>query len=416
MSGPREERSLPTGSEPSVDYARDDNSGRMRGQGPPSEEGGYRRRWARDDDEDKTGTIYRAPTRDAHVRNAHMVERRGKPAATWHARIGIRPPKRLRKQRLPPASICEKNMERQSQEMRVLAVDDSPISRKLIEYALKEKAYKVLYAKEGREAMKLFAEHPADLVITDWEMADMSGPELCRRIRAEFPAAYTYLLLLTSNSDKKSLAEGLAAGADDYLTKPFDRDELIARVGVGVRVVEMHRAIEANNKRLLVEARTEPLTRLPNRRAFEEWATKQVAGAMRHGYPISVILADLDSHKELGDRFGHAAGDAALKLFADVLRENTRVSDMSGHFGGNQFVLLVTHVEKDGVQVLLGRLRERLAAKKVDFKRASAPLTASFGVARSEEGKQTDLASLLAQADAALVEAKRVAQTSFALR
>jgi two-component system chemotaxis response regulator CheY len=301
-------------------------------------------------------------------------------------------------------------MEPLPQKIRVLAVDDSPISRKLIEYALTVDLYKVLFAKEGREAIELFTEHPADLVITDWEMADISGPELCRKIRGEFPAAYTYLLLLTSNSDKKSLAEGLAAGADDYLTKPFDRDELRARVGVGRRVIEMHREIEAKNRRLALEARTDPLTGLPNRRAVEEWAVKQVAGAVRHGYPIWVVLADLDSHKRVSDSFGHAAGDKMLRAFAEILNKNTRVSDLCGHFGGDQFIMVLSHVEKDNIQPVMARLREKIAARSLAFNGHATALTASFGVACSADCKPLELPALLQQADDALLDAKRAAR------
>ena len=293
-----------------------------------------------------------------------------------------------------------------SNPMRILAVDDSPISRKLIEYALAENPYEVLFAKDGREALEIFAQHAPDLVITDWHMDDCSGPELCRKIRGQFQEAYTYLVLLTSNTDKQSVAEGLAAGADDYLTKPFDRDELRARVGVGRRVIEMHRTIEANNKQLLLEARTDPLTGLPNRRAVDEWATKQIAGAARHGYPVWVALADLDLHKQFNDSFGHAAGDAMLRAFAEILKRTTRVSDMCGHIGGDQFVLVVTHVTKEGINTLVSRLRECSAAKSFSFNGATAPLKASFGVAGSEGDKSMQLTALLRQADAALLEAK----------
>jgi two-component system cell cycle response regulator len=296
--------------------------------------------------------------------------------------------------------------------LQVLVVDDSPISRKLLEYALAEDAYSVRFAKDGREAMDLFAKRPADVVITDWEMSDFSGLELCRKIRAEFPAAYTYLFLLTSNSDKKSLAAGLAAGADDYITKPFDADELRARVGVGRRVIEMQRTLEANNQRLEEQARTEPLTGLPNRRAIEEWATKRIAGAGRHGYQVSVILADLDSHKEIGDSFGHAASDAALKAFAEILKQNTRVSDMCGHWGGHQFVLLVSHVEKEGVLLFVDLLKTRIAVQNLDCNGVPSGLSVTFGVACSEHDKKPELASLLKKADAALIEAKRVLQGS----
>ena len=303
-------------------------------------------------------------------------------------------------------------MDQLSQEIRVLVVDDSRISRKLIEYAVTDHTYKVIFATEGREAMRLFAEHPFDLVITDWEMADISGPELCHKIRIEFPAAYTYLVLLTGNSDKKSVAEGLASGADDYLTKPFDADELRARMGVGRRVIEMRREIEVKNKKLAIEARTDPLTGLPNRRAIEEWALKQVAGAVRHGYPIRVVLADLDSLKPVNDSFGHAAGDAMLKTFAGILNKNTRVSDLCGHFGGDQFIMVLSHVEKEDIHVVTDRLREQMASCRFTFNGTAMALTANFGVAGSEDCKPLELFALLRQADAALLAAKGAALTS----
>lgn len=149
-------------------------------------------------------------------------------------------------------------METHDKGIRVLVVDDSPVSRKLA-----QTSYEVIFAKDGSDALRAFAGHPPDLVIVDWELPDISGPEMCRVVRSKFADAYTYIMLLTSNSDKKSIAEGLAAGADDYLTKPFDAEELRARVDVGRRVIEMQREIEAKTKALAREARTEPLTGLP---------------------------------------------------------------------------------------------------------------------------------------------------------
>jgi len=302
-------------------------------------------------------------------------------------------------------------MKQPYQEVRVLVVEDSPISRKLLEHALTTSPFNLVFAKNGTDALHLFAQRPYDLVITDWELPDVSGPELCRKLRSELSAAYTYLVLLTSNSDKKSLAEGLAAGADDYLTKPFDADELRARVGVGRRIIEMHREIEAKTKRLASEARTDPLTGLPNRRAVEEWAVKQVAGAARHHYPIWVLLVDLDSYKPVKDAYGNAAGDAMLRACAEILRKNTRVSDMCGHFGGDQFILVISHVENENIHIVVDRVREKLAACEFSFSGTPAPMVASIGVAGSEGVYPLDLPTLLQKADAALLETKRAIQT-----
>lgn len=299
-------------------------------------------------------------------------------------------------------------MKHHEQSIRVLVVDDSPVSRKLLEHTLEETSYEVVFAKEGTDALRVFAERPPDLVIADWELPDISGPEMCRVVRSKFADAYTYIMLLTSNSDKKSIAEGLAAGADDYLTKPFDADELRARLGVGRRVIEMQRQIEAKNKELGREARTDPLTGLANRRAVEEWAAKQVAGSARHGYSIWLILMDLESYKPVRDGFGHAAGDSMLQACAEITKKHTRMSDMCGHLGGDQFILVISHVEKGNVPIVVDRLREKLAACKFSFNGSSAPLVASFGVAGSEGHEQLSLSDLIARADAALVEAKQV--------
>ncbi len=298
-----------------------------------------------------------------------------------------------------------------SQEIRVLVVDDSPISRKLLEHTLAEAPYTLNFAKDGADALRLFAERPPDLVIADWELPDIPGPELCRIVRTKFDGAYTYLMLLTSNSDKKSIAEGLAAGADDYLTKPFDARELRARIGVGRRVIEMHREIEAKTKALSLDARTDPLTGLANRRAVEEWSVKQISGAVRHGYPIWVVLADLDSYKPATDLFGHAAGDAMLQAFGEIIKKNTRVSDMCGHMGGDQFIFVISHVSRENMNLVLNRLRDKIANYDFFFHDVALPLFANFGLAGSEGGERLELRTMLQQADGALLEAKRAAQT-----
>src|SRR5215472_9937463 len=302
-------------------------------------------------------------------------------------------------------------MEPHSQGIRVLVVDDSPVSRKLLEHSLAQTSYEVLFAKDGSDALRVFTEHPPDLVIVDWELPDLSGPEMCRVVRSQFADAYTYVMLLTSNSDKKSIAEGLAAGADDYLTKPFDAEELRARVGVGRRVIEMQREIEAKTKALAREARTEPLTGLPNLRAVEEWATKQVAGSARHGYPIWVILMDLESYKPAIDLFGRAAGDAMLQAFGEIIKKNTRISDMGGHMGGEQFTFVISHVSRQNMDLVINRLRDKIANYDFFYHDVSVPLFANFGMAGSEGGERLEWRSLLQQADTALLEAKRAAQT-----
>ena len=167
----------------------------------------------------------------------------------------------------------------------ILVVDDSPVYRKLVEHALAEESYSLFFAKNGEEALSLFSAHAPSIVILDWNMPDFCGLELCKRIRAQVNCPYTYVIMLTSNAEKDSVVKGLAAGADDYLTKPFDPGELRARIGVGRRIINLNRQIDAKSKLLEEEARTDKLTGLPNRRAVEEWAVRQMRAAARHGFP-----------------------------------------------------------------------------------------------------------------------------------
>jgi two-component system chemotaxis response regulator CheY len=238
-------------------------------------------------------------------------------------------------------------------------------------------------------------------------MPDFSGPELCERIRSHAQSAYTYIIVLTSISEKDNVVKGLAAGADDYLTKPFDPGELLARIGVGRRTIGLHREIEAKNKLLNEMAHTDSLTGLPNRRAIEEWAARQLRGAARHGFAMWVAHADLDNFKSINDSYGHDAGDRVLQKFGEVLRENTRASDISGRMGGDEFLLVMTHLGEKSTRLTVERLRKQFAALKFSFGGETVSVTASFGIAGFQGKEPPDFTKLVRQADMALYSGKR---------
>jgi diguanylate cyclase (GGDEF)-like protein len=245
-----------------------------------------------------------------------------------------------------------------------------------------------------------------DILITDWMLPDLSGPELCQKIRNEATNGYTYVILLTGNVEKEHVVEGLAAGADDYLTKPFHNKELVARVGVGRRIIGMHREIQEKNALLEAAARTDFLTGLANRRAVEEYAAKQLGGAIRHQFPLWAVLADLNNFKMVNDRYGHLAGDEVLRRFAALLKRNTRTSDICGRLGGDEFVLVVTHVSVGHITGLVERLGSTFTIEEFTFEGENVQVTASFGVGGFEHPERPDFRHLLARADSALYEAK----------
>jgi len=290
----------------------------------------------------------------------------------------------------------------------VLVVDDSPVARKLVEHALPLDRYAIFNAKTGQEALELFAKYRPGLVITDWLMPDLSGIELCRRLRADFHNCFTYIILLTGVSEKSKVVAGLQAGADEYLTKPFHAEELLARAEVGKRIVALHRELEEKNRLLEQLALTDPLTGLPNRRAIEQWGTRQLSGAIRHDFQLVVVEADLDQFKAINDTYGHDAGDAVLKRFSEILKINTRQCDISGRIGGDEFLLVITYVDPEGIQTAIERIREQLQACTFSFGGTEVRVTASFGIADFRRGQSSDFNRLIVQADVALYSAKRL--------
>src|SRR5580698_1734585 len=298
-------------------------------------------------------------------------------------------------------------MDLSSRDVKILVADDSPIYRKLVEQSLSEEQYTVFFAKSGQQAMDLFIEHQPALVITDSSMPDVSGIELCQRIRRDHQQFYAYLILLTANTDKEEVIEGLAAGADDYLTKPFHSGELQARVRVGRRIVELHREVQDKNRQLEEMALTDSLTGLPNRRALDFWASRQLSAALRHDFPVWAVMADLDHFKSINDTHGHDAGDIVLKSFAEILKTNTRSSNICGRLGGEEFLVIITHVEKENAAIAIERVRKQFAAQKFTVGQSTFGATASFGIAGIRTAAPPDLSDLVTRADAALYSAKR---------
>lgn len=291
-------------------------------------------------------------------------------------------------------------------DFKVLVADDSAVYRKLVEQTLDQDQYSILFAKTGRSAIQLFEQNHPALVITDWVMPDLTGIELCQRIRRSSRDSYTYIIILTSISEKENVVKGLGAGADDYLTKPFHPGELSARVAVGRRMVDLHRQIEAKNRLLRELALTDALTCLPNRRAIEEWSSRQLSGAARHGFSFWVAMADLDNFKRVNDTFGHDAGDIVLKGFGEILKANSRHSDICGRIGGEEFLMVFTHASEENVRLVVERILQQLRDREFSFDGRMIRVTASFGIAGFQGRVAPEFGKLVNQADEALYTAK----------
>jgi len=267
--------------------------------------------------------------------------------------------------------------------------------------------YRLIFAKTGQEAVELFSQHAPALVIVDWIMPDRTGIEICKHIRSHSQGSYTYIIILTAKAEKDSVVAGLRAGADDYLTKPFHNDELLARVGVGFRNIGLHQEIAAKNLLLEELALTDALTGLPNRRAIEDWAKRQLCAAARYRFSFWVVAADLDHFKTVNDTYGHEAGDTVLKTFSQILKANSRSSDICGRIGGEEFLSVFTHASKQNAQLVVERIRAALEETRFVFDGRNLAVTATFGLAGVEGPNLPPFGEIVARADAALYSAKR---------
>lgn len=299
--------------------------------------------------------------------------------------------------------------------LSVLIVDDEVISRRILQRAVEQYGYQCQVATDGATAWDQFLQSVVDVIISDWMMPDLDGLELCRRVRAHTDTTYTYFILLTALGDKAHFLEGMRAGADDYLTKPFDQDELQARLMAAERVIALHRQLAQRNAELAVlngllaeTARTDPLTGLGNRLRLWEDLKSVHSQAKRYGEPYALAMCDVDHFKAYNDRYGHPAGDEALRAVARTLATECRAEDRAYRYGGEEFLLLLPRQSRVGAAIALNRMREAVQGLAVPHA-GNGPLgvvTISAGIAVVDWQAPQDPQALLAEADAALYQAK----------
>lgn len=293
----------------------------------------------------------------------------------------------------------------------VLLADDDDVASLLVRRALQRAGYKVTAVRDGRQALDLLAERHIPIVLTDWEMPELDGPALCRHIRGAIYQGYVYTVLLTARSSRSHILAGLEAGADDYVTKPIDEAELLARLKTGQRIVELERRLRAANEQALRLAVMDALTDVYNRRHFMAEMPKELERAHRFGTPTSIALLDVDLFKRINDERGHQTGDDVLKVVAATLKGGVRPNiDWIARVGGEEFLVVLPGTDHKGALVVAERLRAALAERVIQT--ASGPLnaTASFGVATAQTSwpaAAVTTEQLLALADMRMYVSKR---------
>jgi two-component system, cell cycle response regulator len=290
-----------------------------------------------------------------------------------------------------------------------LIAEDDPIFRRILESWFKKWDYQVTAVENGLAAWEVLQQEDApQLAILDWMMPGMDGIELCRKIRRRDHGPYRYVLLLTAKDDKQDVVAGLEAGADDYLTKPFDVDELRARVRAGKRILDLQAALIHAKDELQFAAAHDPLTGLWNRGAILDLLMREVSRRQRSADPLGVIMADIDYFKKINDTHGHLVGDAVLREVTRRLAVGVRPYDAVGRYGGEEFLIVFPGCNAANLVVGAERLRHCIADQPIETSVGQLPVTLSLGLASVEQGeKETlDCEAFLRNADEALYAAK----------
>jgi diguanylate cyclase (GGDEF)-like protein len=295
--------------------------------------------------------------------------------------------------------------------MKILVADDDPTSRLIVQTTLVALGHECLTASDGTDAWEAYLSHHPEVVISDWSMPGLTGLELCRNIRAR-EGSYAYFIMVTSNRKREHILEGMHIGADDYLTKPLDPDDLQVRLIAAARVTALHQQLgfqrqelEGLNRGLTAIALLDPLTSLGNRRALQADLEMLEARVARYGHQSCMALIDIDFFKGYNDGYGHLAGDEAIMAVANQLKQQARAGDAVYRYGGDEFICLFPQqsLETGGIAVE----RMRLGVENLAIAHTGSPhgqLTISAGLASADQGKSAS--DLVNEADAALYRAK----------
>lgn len=291
--------------------------------------------------------------------------------------------------------------------MKILIADDDAVSRRLTERTLQLAGYDVMAVEDGRQAMEKLCD-PAGprLALLDWMMPQYNGPAVCSEVRKRRSQTHVHIVLLTSRNSKEDIVQGLESGADDYLVKPFHSKELMARLNVGVRILQLEDSLLQAREDLRYKATHDSLTSLLNRGLILEMLPHELNRIRNERGGLALLLGDLDHFKRVNDTYGHLVGDEVLREVGRRLVASVRPCDFVGRYGGEEFLVVMTRCDNEKVQTRAEQIRLAIGESPVPTSQGSVSITISIGVAVSHGENTVTMEEMLRQADEALYAAK----------
>ncbi len=288
----------------------------------------------------------------------------------------------------------------------ILVIDDSKLIAHVAKKILSKQGHEVLLAQDGETGFDMAKDNKPDLILLDLILPGIDGYEVCRRIKNNSPTADIPVIMLTSKTEHADKVRGLEMGALDYVTKPFDEGELVARVNTHLRIKELHESLQEKNRLLLEMANRDGLTGLYNHRYFQETISKDFKKALRYKESLSCIMFDIDHFKKFNDTYGHQTGDVVLKTLGGLVKNLMRDSDLAARYGGEEFALLLYHTVASDAYQIAERLRKSVEQHKFQADDLVLSVNISVGVASYYHPEISDAKTLIECADKALYKAK----------
>lgn len=289
---------------------------------------------------------------------------------------------------------------------KILIVDDSRLIAHVAKTMLTRRGHEVILAQDGKAGVEAAKSEQPDIILLDLIMPIMDGYEVCEHLKKDDSTKEIPIIMVTSKAEAADKVKGLEMGALDYVAKPFDEGELIARVNIHLRLRELYVTVQEQNRRLQEMANRDGLTGLYNHRYFHEQLSQDFLRAKRYHENLSCILFDIDFFKKFNDTYGHQTGDVVLKALATVIQRATRESDLAARYGGEEFAIVLYYTDGAAAYQAAERLRTMVESHEVQDNGNVLRVTISLGVATFPHEKIHDSKELIEHADQALYKAK----------